>query len=125
MKNALILFICMIAFPLIAHSQKQWISYASTNKLDSLSEQRRLVLLAINKMEYLVIDNDKLVMVNHSLNEINERNAAYIAQIQGELVVLKDVNKREVKRKKKWRTATLYSLGFNAAFLTALIVLSR
>ena len=82
-------------------------------------------MLAINKMEYLVIDNDKLVMVNHSLNEINERNASYIAQLQGELVVLKDVNKREVKRKKKWRTATLYSLGFNAAFLTALIVLSR
>lgn len=125
MKSKLILFICMIVLPSIAHTQKQWISYANTNKLDSLSKERRLVLLAVNKMEYLAIDNDKLLMLNHSLNEINEHNAVHIAQLEGINKGLNEVLNKELNRKKKWRNATLYSLGFNAAFLTALIVLSK
>ena len=82
-------------------------------------------MLAVNKKEYLSIDNDKLLMLNHSLNEINEHNAVHIAQLEGINKGLNDRLNKEVNRKKKWRNATLYSLGFNAAFLTALIVLSK
>jgi hypothetical protein len=76
-------------------------------------------------MEYLVIDNDKLLIQNKSLTEINERNASYITKIDGLNKGLNEELNKEISRKKKWRNATLYSLGFNAAFLTALIVLSR
>jgi len=101
-------------------------------ELDSLSEERRLVLLAINKMYYLNSDNQKLSRENQALTKINERNELYIGQIERDLSDIKDINKglneglnEELKRKKKWRKATLYSVGFNAIFLASLIVLSR
>jgi len=100
--------------------------------LDSLSEERRLVLLAVNKMYYLNVDNQKLSQENQALTKINELNVSYIAQIECELRDIKDINKglneglsEELKRKKKWRKATLYSVGLNAIFLTTLYVLSR
>ena len=81
--------------------------------------------MAVAKLDYLISDNQKLSRINHSLNEINERNAVYIVQIEGLNKELNDELNAELKRKKKWRNATLYSVGFNAAFLTALIVLGR
>ena len=125
MRNALILFTCMILLPSIAHTQKQLKSYAITSALDSVSKEKRLVVLGVTHLEYLISDNQKLIAVNHSLNKINELNAFYIAQLEGELVVLKDINKREIGRKKKWRKATLYSVGLNAIFLASLIVSNR
>jgi hypothetical protein len=107
------------------HTQRQLKSYAITNALDSISKEKRLVVLAVAKLDYLISDNQKLSRINHSLNEINERNAVYIVQIEGLNKELNDELNAELKRKKKWRNATLYSVGFNAAFLTALIVLGR
>ena len=102
------------------------------NVLDSLSEERRLVLLAVNKMYYLNADNQKLCQENHALTKINELNVSYIVQIERELRDIKDINKglneglsEELKRKKKWRRATLYSVGLNVTFLASLIVLNR
>lgn len=93
--------------------------------LDSLSEERRLVLLAVNKMYYLSADNQKLSQENQALTKINELNVSYIAQIKRELSDIRQVNDRNIEAKKKWRKATLYSVGLNAIFLTSLIVLSR
>lgn len=95
------------------------------NALDSLSEERRLVLLAINKMYYLNSDNQKLSRENHALTKINELNVSYIAQIERELTAIRQVNERNIEAKKKWRKATLYSVGVNVTFLVSLIVLSR
>ena len=82
-------------------------------------------MLAVTQLDYLIIDNQNLSMINHSLNQINERNAAYIAQIEGLNAELNDGLNAEIKRKKKWRNATLYSVGFNVIFLASLIVLGR
>jgi hypothetical protein len=82
-------------------------------------------VLAVTQLDYLIIDNQNLSMINHSLNEINERNVVYIMQIEGINEQLKEGLNEEIKRKKKWRNATLYSVGINAVFLTALIVLGR
>jgi predicted nucleic acid-binding Zn-ribbon protein len=84
-----------------------------------------LVVLGVAKLDYLISDNQKLSRINHSLNEINERNAAYMVQIEGLNKELNEELSEEIKRKKKWRKATLYSVGFNVIFLTSLYVLSR
>lgn len=107
------------------HTQKQLKSYAITSALDSVSKEKRLVVLGVAKLDYLITDNQNLSMINHSLNQINERNAAYITQIEGLNKELNEGLNAEIKRKKKWRNATLYSVGINAVFLTALIVLNR
>lgn len=82
-------------------------------------------MLAVTQLDYLIIDNQNLSMINHSLNEINERNTAYIMQIEGLNKELNEGLSAELKRKKKWRNATLYSVGFNVIFLASLIVLNR
>lgn len=89
-------------------------------------------MLGVTRMEYLNTDNQKLCQENQALTKINERNELYIAQIERDLRDIKDINKglneglsEELKRKKKWRKATLYSVGVNVTFLVSLIVLSR
>jgi hypothetical protein len=82
-------------------------------------------VLAVTQLDYLIIDNQNLSRINHSLNEINERNAAYIGQLEGLNKELNEGLSEEIKRKKKWRKATLYSVGLNVIFLASLIVLSR
>jgi hypothetical protein len=76
-------------------------------------------------MEYLNADNQKLSRENQALTKINERNVSYIAQIERELSDIRQVNERNIESKKKWRKATLYSVGLNVTFLASLIVLSR
>ncbi len=82
-------------------------------------------MLGVAKLEYLISDNQNLSMINHSLNQINERNAVYIMQIEGLNKELNEGLSKEIKRKKKWRNATLYSIGINVIFLTSLIFLGR
>ena len=76
-------------------------------------------------MYYLSADNQKLSQENQALIKINGRNVLYIAQIERELTDIRQVNERNIQAKKKWRKATLYSVGLNAIFLTTLYVLSR
>jgi hypothetical protein len=125
MKSKLILFICMILFPLIAHTQKPSKSYANTNALDSISKEKRLVVLGVTQLNYLIIDNQKLCQENQALTKINERNVLYIAQIERDLSDIRQVNERNIQAKKKWRKATLYSVGLNVTFLVSLYVLNR
>jgi hypothetical protein len=76
-------------------------------------------------MYYLNSDNQKLSLENQALTKINWRNVLYIKQIERELTDVRQVNERNIQAKKKWRRATLYSVGINAIFLTSLFVLSR
>ena len=82
-------------------------------------------MLGVIQLNYLIIDNQKLSRENHALTKINERNELYIGQIERELSDIRQVNDRNIEAKKKWRKATLYSVGLNAIFLTSLYVLSR
>jgi len=82
-------------------------------------------VLGVTRMEYLNTDNQKLSRENQALTKINERNELYIGQIERDLSDIRQVNDRNIKAKKKWRKATLYSVGINVIFLTSLIVLSR
>ena len=76
-------------------------------------------------MYYLNSDNQKLCRENQALTKINERNVLYIGQIERDLKDIRQVNEQNIQAKKKWRKATLYSVGFNAIFLASLYVLSR
>lgn len=76
-------------------------------------------------MYYLNSDNQKLSRENQTLTKINERNVLYIAQIERELSDIRQVNERNIQSKKKWRKATIYSVGINAIFLVSLYVLNR
>ena len=107
------------------HTQKQLKSYAITSALDSISKEKRLVVLGVAKLDYLISDNQKLSRINHSLNEIISHNVQYIAQLEGINKELNEGLSEEIKRKKKWRKATLYSVGVNVIFLTSLYVLNR
>ena len=82
-------------------------------------------MLGVTQLNYLIIDNQKLCQENQALIKINGRNVLYIAQIERDLNDIRQVNERNIQSKKKWRKATLYSVGLNAIFLTSLIVLSR
>ena len=82
-------------------------------------------MLGVTRMEYLNADNQKLSQENQALTKINGRNVLYIGQIERDLNDIRQVNERNIKAKKKWRRATLYSVGLNLTFLTSLIVLSR
>jgi len=82
-------------------------------------------VLGVTQLNYLIIDNQKLSQENQALTKINERNVSYIGQIERELTAIRQVNDRNIEAKKKWRKATLYSVGVNVTFLVSLIVLSR
>lgn len=82
-------------------------------------------MLGVTQLNYLIIDNQKLSQENQALTKINERNELYIGQIERKLNDIRQVNDRNIEVKKKWRKATLYSVGLNAIFLTTLYVLSK
>jgi hypothetical protein len=82
-------------------------------------------VLGVTQLNYLITDNQKLCQENQALTKINGRNVLYIAQIERNLTDIRQVNERNIQAKKKWRKATLYSVGLNVTFLASLIVLSR
>jgi hypothetical protein len=93
--------------------------------LDSLSVERRLVVLGVKSLDYYIHLNEINSRIIRTQSEVIVYNEAYIGQLQGDLSHLKQVNEVEIGHKKKWRKATLYSLSFNAIFLGTLYVLSR
>jgi hypothetical protein len=115
----------LIVLPLIAHTQKQSTGFSNLKELDSLSLERRLVVLGVKSLDYYVHLNEINSRIIRTQSEVIVYNEAYIGQLQGDLSHLKQVNEVEIGRKKKWRKATLYSLSFNAIFLGTLYVLSR
>jgi hypothetical protein len=124
MKRVLILFIFMIALPLIAHTQKLSKDFSNSKALDSLSIERRLVVLGVKSLDYYVHLNDINSRVIRTQSEVIVYNEGYIRQLEGLNKVLNEGLNEELKAKKKWRKATLYSIGLNAIFLGTLYVLS-
>ena len=51
--------------------------------------------------------------------QLNAFNVRYIAQLEGQLSVLRQVIEDEKRLKKKWRNATLLISGANVIFLTS------
>lgn len=120
MKRTLILFICLIALPLIAHTQKLSKDSLNSKELDSLTIERRLVVLGVRSLDYYVALCDNQRMTIDTYNQLNAFNVRYIAQLKG----LNEELNEELRAKKKWRNATLLIGGANVIFLTS-FVLSR
>jgi len=125
MRNKLILFICLIALQSTAHTQKQSTGLSNSKALDSLSVERRLVVLGVKSLDYYVHLNQINSRIIRTQSEVIVYNEGYIRQLEGLNKGLNEGLNEELNRKKKWRKATLYSLSFNAIFLGSLYVLSR
>lgn len=115
----------MIALPLIAHTQKQLKSYATTSALDSISKEKRLIVLGVAHLDYYVSLNGLNERILSHQKDIILHNEKEIAQLNEQNVQLNSELTGQIKSKKKWRKATLYSVGLNAIFLGSLYVLSR
>jgi hypothetical protein len=107
MKNKLILFICLIAFPLIAHTQKQYNGFSNSRTLDSLSVERRLVVLGVKSLEYYVSLNGLNQRILYSQRDIILHNEKEIAQLKVQNEGLSDGLSEGLKAKKRWQKATL------------------
>ena len=117
MKKILILFICLIALPLIAHTQKQFSDSSNWSRLDSLRTERRLVVLGVRSLDYYIVVNSNLSMENQSLTKMNAVNVAYIEQLEAQLTHIKDIANQQTKAKKKWRNATLLIISGIVVYL--------
>ena len=124
MKRTLILFICLIALPLIAHTQKQFKDSLNWKELDSLTIERRLIVLGVRSLDYYIELDKNNRSIIHTYAQLNEHNVRYIAQLNAQNAELSEALNEELKAKKKWRNATLLISGANVIFLTS-FVLSR
>ena len=115
MKKILILFICLIALPLIAHTQGQYKDSLNWKELDSLSVERRLVVLGVRSLDYYIELDKNQRMTIDTYAQLNAFNVRYIAQLEG----LNKGLSEELRAKKKWRNATLLISGANVIFLTS------
>ncbi len=124
MKRTLILFTFLIALPLIAHTQKLSKDSLRWKELDSLSIERRLVVLGVRSLDYYIELDKNNRSIIHTYAQLNEHNVRYIAQLEGINKGLSEELNKELRAKKKWRNATLLISGANVIFLTS-FVLSR
>ena len=124
MKRTLILSILWIALPLIAHTQRQFKDSLNWRALDSLTIERRLIVLGVRSLDYYIELDKNQRMTIDTYAQLNEHNVRYIAQLEGQLNLLRQVIDDEKRTKKKWRNATLLISGANVIFLTS-FVLSR
>ena len=119
MKRTLILFICLIALPLIAHTQSQFKDSLNWRKLDSLSVERRLVVLGVRSLDYYIeLDGNQRAEIK-ALTQMNAFNLRYIEQLEQQNVNLNAQFDEQLRAKKKWRNATLLISGANVIFLTS------
>lgn len=119
MKTTLILFICLIALPLIAHTQRQFKDSLRWKELDSLSVERRLVVLGVRSLEYYIDLNENQRAEIKALTQLNAFNVRYIEQLEQQNEGLSEALNEELRAKKKWRNATLLISGANVIFLTS------
>ena len=119
MKRTLILFICLIALPLIAHTQRQFKDSLRWKELDSLSVERRLVVLGVRSLDYYIELDKNNRSIIHTYAQLNEHNVRYIAQLNAQNEELSEALNEELRAKKKWRNATLLISGANVIFLTS------
>jgi hypothetical protein len=119
MKRTLILFTFLIALPLIAHTQGQYKDSLNWKELDSLSIERRLVVLGVRSLDYYIELDKNNRSIIHTYAQLNEHNVRYIAQLEGLNKGLSEELNEELTAKKKWRNATLLISGANVIFLTS------
>jgi len=119
MKRTLILSILWIALPLIAHTQGQYKDSLNWKELDSLSVERRLVVLGVRSLDYYIELNKNNRSIIHTYAQLNEHNVRYIAQLEEQNKGLSEELNEELRSKKKWRNATLLIGGANVIFLTS------
>ena len=119
MKRTLILFICLIALPSIAHTQKLSKDSLNLKALDSLSIERRLVVLGVRSLDYYIELDKNQRMTIDAYSQLNAFNVRYIAQLEGLNAGLTEELNAELRAKKKWRNATLLISGANVIFLTS------
>jgi hypothetical protein len=125
MRNKLILFICLTVLPLTAHTQKQYNVFSNSRTLDSLSVERRLVVLGVKSLEYYVSLNGLNQRILSSQRDIILHNEKEIAHLIEQNEGLSEGLNEGLRAKKRWQKATLYSVGLNVTFLATLYVLSR
>jgi len=125
MKNKLILFILWIALPLIAHTQKQYNDFSNSKELDSLSVERRLVVLGVKSLDYYVSLNGLNQRILSSQRDIILHNEKEIARLNEQNTTLNAQLNQQIDNKKRWQKATIYSVGLNVIFLGTLYVLGR
>ena len=87
--------------------------------LDSLSIERRLIVLGVRSLDYYIELDKNNRSIIHTYAQLNEHNVRYIAQLEGQLVVLRQVIDEEKRAKKKWRNATLLIGGI---FVSTLVL---
>lgn len=122
MKRTLILFICLIALPLIAHTQSQYKDSLKWKELDSLTIERRLVVLGVRSLDYYVALSDNQRMIIDTYAQLNEHNVRFIAQLNEQNEELSEALNEGLRAKKKWRNATLLIGGANVIFLTSFVL---
>ena len=119
MKRTLILFTFLIALPSIAHTQGQLKDSLNWKGLDSLSIERRLVVLGVRSLDYYIELDKNNRSIIHTYAQLNEHNVRYIAQLEGINKGLSEELNEELRSKKKWRNATILISGANVIFLTS------
>jgi len=122
MKRTLILSILWIALPLIAHTQGQYKDSLNWKELDSLSVERRLVVLGVRSLDYYIELNKNNRSIIHTYAQLNEHNVRYIAQLEEQNKGLSEELNEELRSKKKWRNATLLIGGANVISLAYFIL---
>lgn len=122
MKRTLILFICLIALPSIAHTQKLYNDSLNSKRLDSLSVERRLVVLGVRSLDYYIDLNENQRAEIKALTQMNAFNVRYIAQLNEQNKGLSEALNEGLRAKKKWRNATLLIGGANVIFLTSFVL---
>lgn len=107
MKRILILFICLIVLPSIAHTQSQFKDSLNSKKLDSLSVERRLIVLGVRSLDYYIdLDANQRAEIK-ALTQLNAFNVRYIQQLEQQNEGLSEALNEGLRAKKKWRNATL------------------
>lgn len=122
MKKTLILSILWIALPLIAHTQSQFKDSLNWRKLDSLTIERRLVVLGVRSLDYYIELDKNNRSIIHTYAQLNEHNVRYIAQLSEQNKGLSEALNEELRAKKKWRNATLLIGGANVISLVYFIL---
>ena len=88
-------------------------------ELDSLTIERRLIVLGVRSLDYYIELNKNNRSIIHTYAQLNEHNVQYIAQLSEQNKELSEALNEELRAKKKWRNATLLIGGANVIFLTS------
>ena len=103
----------------------QYKGFKNSKELDSLSVERRLVVLGVKSLDYYVNLNKINNKVIDSQLEIIRLNDVELARKDAQILTINQSLDKQIRQKKKWRKATLYSVILNVTFLGTLYVLSR